>query len=130
MRAAPRNPERSFGLSVGFVLCAIAVLLWWRGRITLAEVTGTAGAILVLAGWIAPAFLKYPSAIWWRVARALGYVNARVLLMVLFALVLVPLSLVWRLTGQDPLARRRDAWPGWSRYPSRYRDPKHYERMY
>jgi hypothetical protein len=37
---------------------------------------------------------------------------------------------VWRLTGRDPLARRRDKWPGWSPYPERYRNRKHYEQMY
>jgi hypothetical protein len=44
--------------------------------------------------------------------------------------VLVPIALIWRLTGKDPLARRRDKWPGWSPSPARYRDRKHYERMY
>ena len=41
-----------------------------------------------------------------------------------------PVSFVWRLTGRDPLARRRDKWPGWSVYPERYRNRKHYEQMY
>ena len=77
-----------------------------------------------------PPLLKYPSAVWWRFSRALGHVNARVLLTILFSIVLVPLSMVWRMTGKDPLARRRQKWPGWSTYPPRYRDKRHYERMY
>jgi hypothetical protein len=48
----------------------------------------------------------------------------------LFAIVLVPLSLVWKLIGKDPLTRSRRTWPGWSPYPARYRDRQHYERMY
>ena len=63
----------------------------------------------------------------WLVKR---YVNARVLLTVLFGLVLTPLGLVWRVTGKDPLARRRSTWQGWSAYPSRYQDRQHYERMF
>jgi len=35
-----------------------------------------------------------------------------------------------RVIGKDPLTRRRTQWPGWSPYPARYRDPKHYSRMY
>jgi hypothetical protein len=126
----PANPEKSFGVSVGIVLCVIAALLVWRGRVVRAEVVGGVGAVLLLLGLVYPPLLKYPSAAWWRFAKALGYVNARVLLTVLFSIVLVPLSLVWRVIGKDPLARRRDRWPGWSPYPARYRDRKHYERMY
>ena len=126
----PANPERSFGISVGPVLCVIAAALWWRGRAARAEVVGAIGAFLLIAGLVHAPLLKYPSAAWWKFSRALGHVNARILLTILFSLVLVPLSLVWRVMGKDPLSRRRHKWPGWSAYPPRYRDRKHYERMY
>jgi len=112
------------------VLCAIAALLLWRGRVTRAEIVGGIGFVLVVLGVVYPPLLTLPSAVWWRFARVLGYINARVLLTVLFAIVLVPLSMVWRLTGKDPLTRRRASWPGWRPYPARYRDHHHYSRMY
>jgi Saxitoxin biosynthesis operon protein SxtJ len=130
MERAPKNPERSFGISVGLVLLAIDIFLWWRGHVRRAEIVGVVGAFLLIAGLTYPPLLKYPSAAWWRMAKALGYVNARILLTLLFVLVLVPLSLVWKLIGKDPLARSRRTWPGWSPYPARYRDRQHYERMY
>lgn len=130
MTKGPANPERSFGVSVGAVLCVIAGLLVWRGRIERAEVVGTIGVLLFVLGLVLPSALKYPSAGWWRFARTLGYVNARVLLTLLFVAVLTPVGLAWRLTGKDPLTRRREKWPGWSPYPARYRDSKHYTRMY
>ena len=126
----PKNPERSFGLSVGGVLWLIAIFLAWRGRIGRAEVLGAVGAVLLVLGLASPRLLKWPSDLWWRFARALGYVNARILLTLLFAVALVPLNAIWRLIGNDPLARRRDKWQGWSAYPARYRDHKHYSRMY
>jgi hypothetical protein len=126
----PVNRDRSFGISVGVVLLAVAAALWWRGRVGRAEIVGGVGAFLLITGLVYAPLLKYPSAVWWRFSKVLGYVNARILLTVLFSVVLVPVSLVWRLTGRDPLARRRRTWPGWSAYPPRYRDPKHYERMY
>ena len=122
--------ERSFGLSVGGVLVGIAALLVWRGRIVRAEVVGAIGAALVLLGAAAPAVLTRPRVWWWRGALAVGNFNARVLLTLMFVVVFVPLGLVWRLIGKDPLARRRRANPGWTPYPARYRDRQHYSRMY
>jgi hypothetical protein len=130
MKPGPRNPERSFGVSVGAVLCAIAALLAWRGRIGRAELMGGIGAGLLIFGGLYPRVLAVPSAAWWRVSRALGHFNARVLLTAVFGLVFIPVSIVWRVTGKDPLARRREAWPGWSAYPERYRDRRHYTRMF
>jgi len=130
MEKTPKTPERSFGVSVGSVLCVIAALLVWRGRQTRAEWIGALGGVLLVLGLVRPSLLKWPSAVWWRFARALGYVNARILLTVLFGLVLTPLGLLWRISGKDPLARNRARWNGWTAYPSRYRNRKHYERMY
>ena len=129
-KKGPANPERSFGISVGAVLCVIAAFLWWRGRVTRAEIIGGVGAVLLVFGVLRPSLLRWPSAAWWRFSRILGHVNARILMTVLFAVVLTPLAMVWRLTGKDPLLRRREKWVGWSTYPARYRDRKHYERMY
>jgi hypothetical protein len=124
------NPERSFGVSVGVMLSVIALVLLWRGRIERAGIVGAIGALLLVCGLVYAPLLKWPSSWWWRFARALGNVNARVLLTLLFSVVFVPLSLVWRLTGKDPLGRRRDRWPGWSPYPASHRDRMHYTRMY
>jgi hypothetical protein len=130
MVKGPKNPERSFGVSVGGVLIGIALLLVWRGRVGRAEILGSVGVILLFFGVVRPQLLKWPSALWWRFAGVLAYVNARILLTILFSLLLIPLSLVWRLIGKDPLARRRDKFEGWTPYPARYRDRTHFERMF
>jgi hypothetical protein len=115
---------------VGAVLVVIALVLWWKGRIGRAEILGSVGGVLLLLGTVYPRLLKWPSAVWWRFAGVLAYVNARILLTVLFSVLLVPLSIVWRLTGKDPLARRRQKFEGWTLYPARYRDRTHFERMF
>ncbi len=126
----PNFKERSFGVSVGGFLLLVAAALWWRGRITNAEILSGTGIVLVVLGLTAPRLLKYPSAVWWKFAMILGYINARVILTIVFLLVLTPMSLVWRLIGRDPLAIRKQNWPGWSPYPARYRDADHFTRMY
>ena len=122
--------ERQFGLSVGTVVVLIAVYSWWSGRAASAQALGAVGAVLIALGYLRPQLLKYPSAAWWTLAGVLGYINARVILSLIFALLLVPLGLLWRLIGRDPLARRRESFPGWTPYPPRYRDRAHYRRMY
>jgi hypothetical protein len=124
------HAERSFGLSVGGVLCGIALLLLWRGRLGRAEWLGAVGVFLVAAGIAYPSILRIPNAYWLRFARVLGHVNSRVLLTLLFAVVFVPVSLVWRLVGTDPLGRRRERWPGWVPAPPSHRERDHYARMY
>jgi hypothetical protein len=130
MAKGPKNPERSFGVSVGGVLVVIALLLWWKGRVGRAEVLGVTGGVLLFFGVVQPRLLKWPSAVWWKFAGVLAYVNSRILLTIMFSLLLVPLSLVWRAIGKDPLARRRKKFEGWVPYPARYRDRTHFERMF
>ena len=126
----PQFKERSFGISVGPVLMLIAAILAWRGRITTAEIMGGIGAVLLVLGLTKPILLKWPSAVWWKFAMVLGHINARVILTIAFLLVLTPIGLLWRLIGRDPMRRRKKNFEGWSAYPARYRDPKHFTRMY
>lgn len=126
----PLFQEKSFGKAVGGFLLLLSVALWWRGRIPTAEILSGIGAVLLVLGLTAPKLLKYPSKVWWKFAMILGYVNARIILTIAFLIVLTPLSLIWRLLGRDPLAIRKNNWPGWSPYPARYRDKDHFTRMY
>ena len=119
----PVNRDRSFGISVGVVLLAIAAVLWWRGRVGRAEVVGGDRR---LAPHRRPRL------------RAAAEVSERRVVAVLdgarlrqrahpaddpvLARARAARRCVWRLIGKDPLARRRRTWPGWSPYPARYRD--------
>lgn len=129
-RSAKLSRERSFGVSVGGVLMVIALALFWRARIARAEVVGGVGLILVVSGWLRPAWLKRPSDTWWAVATVLGWINARVLLSIAFFLVLTPIGYLMRARGRDPMARHRLTYRGWIPYADRYRDTKHFDRMF
>jgi hypothetical protein len=126
----PAHPEKAFGVSVGTVLIAASAYAAWRGHERLALAGAGLGLGLVLAGWFAPRLLRWPSAVWWRIALVLGYVNTRIILTVVFALLLTPIGLIWRVIGRDPLGRHRRNWRGWTPAPARYRDKHHYSRMY
>ena len=66
MAKQPKDPDKSFGVSVGGVLLLIAALLLWRRRIGRAEIIGGIGAVLLVLGLLSPKLLHYPSALWWR----------------------------------------------------------------
>ena len=129
MGRSANTRERAFGVSVGTVLIAIAAYQLWRDRIAAAEIVGATGGLLVLLGLLWPRLLRRPSDLWWRFSHVLAYVNTRVLLTAIFVLLLIPLGLIWRAIGRDPLGRRR-ASAGWTPYPARYRNREHYRRMY
>ena len=129
--APPQAPrERSFGLTVGGLLLAIAAYSAWRAHLTRAELVAAIGSILVVTAATRPAWLERPAFWWMRLAGVLGWFNSRVLLTALFAGVLTPFGIVMRMTGKDLLDRRRRPDSAWLPYPVRFQDPKHYERLF
>lgn len=126
----PAPSHRSFGLTVGGVLAAIAAFSLWRGHLMRAEIVAAISAVLIIAALVRPASLALIAKGWGLVGHALGWVNSRILLTLLFFVVLWPVGLVSRLFGSDPLDRRRRAGSFWTAYSTRFRDPTHYERMF
>lgn len=121
--------ERAFGLSVGAVVVAIAAWLTWRGAQPAGAVAAAVGTLLVGCGLLAPAALRIPNRIWWRIATVLGWVNTRLLLTVFFFLVMTPTGVVMRLFGRSPLRSARSD-TNWSGYDERRRDSNHYTHLY
>jgi uncharacterized membrane protein HdeD (DUF308 family) len=97
---------RKTALVVGGVLLAIAAWNLHRGRMTIVYVFGVIGALLLVAGLVVPPAARAFHKGWMKFAVALGYVNSRVLLTILFYAVFVPYGFISRLAGRDPLGRR------------------------
>jgi hypothetical protein len=103
------NPLRKFGLTLGAIFSALALLLFWRHRLHAAFYVGAvAGPLLLVAAVIAPRALAPVERGWSALAAALGWVNTRILLAVVYFLVFAPIALVMRVAGKDPLERRPD----------------------
>ena len=83
----------------------------------------------MLLAFIAPAALRVPNRIWWRIAQILGWVNSRIILTLFFAAVLVPAGVLMRLIGRNPL-RGKSGPSNWTAYPMRIRNPHHYDRLF
>jgi hypothetical protein len=115
-------------VSFGFVLIFTA-LPWMRGH---------APRIwpLILAAILLPMSLVLPNALkplyraWMRVGDALGWINSRIILSVLFFAVLTPIGFLMRLGDADPLRLRLRTGEGTYRQAARLRSRESMERMF
>jgi hypothetical protein len=105
-KAVTDAQARKTAFVVASVFLAIAAWNLYRGRAGVVAAFGGLGVALLLAGLFAPALARRFHVLWMRLAAALGYVNSRVLLTVMFYGVFTPYGLVSRLIKRDPLSRR------------------------
>ena len=99
---------RDFGLLIGFGFPFFIGLL-------LPAITGhgfrawtilIGGAALII-GITSPHLLHYPYKIWMAIGNALGWINSKIILGLVFIFVLLPIAFIMRLVGYDPLRTRK-----------------------
>lgn len=124
--------QREFGLIVGGIFVLLAG--WWihRGKFgSVAYGFLGLGIVLLVLGVIFPRALVLPNRIWMALAEGLSFIMTRVVLGIIFFFVVMPIGMVKRLCGWDPLHRRAaPAQTYWKPYSARQRDPRHYEKMF
>ena len=110
MTGAPRDVKalRSFGLIVGGVFALIGLWPWVFRQHAPRTWALAAAAALVLPAIVWPRALAPAHRAWMRIGHALGWLNSRILLGIVFFFVVTPLGFVLRLLGKDPLGRRFD----------------------
>ena len=91
---------------VALVLGLLAAWQRYRTRLTLAYGFGIAGTVVLCFSVVPVAAVAFHR--WWMAfSSALGYVNSRILLSLVYYLFISPVGAVARLLGHDPLDRRR-----------------------
>jgi Saxitoxin biosynthesis operon protein SxtJ len=81
---------RKSAITVACVLLLIGAWNFYRGRMTVVFVLGGIAAALVLMALLLPTLARRFHAVWMKIAGALGYVNSRILLSLVFYLIFVP----------------------------------------
>tara|TARA_B100000242_G_scaffold15877_1_gene9765 strand:- start:204 stop:599 length:396 start_codon:yes stop_codon:yes gene_type:complete len=61
------------------------------------------GILSLILSIVAPKFLLYPYKIWMKLGFILGWINSKLILGLIFITILLPISLIMRMTGYDPL---------------------------
>ena len=98
---------RRFGLVVGVFLLALAgVIRYWRHSLYVPLGMAVAGLLLLAAVVLIPAALAPVRKAWMTLAAVLGWINTRILLVIVFYLVVTPTALLLRLFRRDPMQRR------------------------
>lgn len=113
---------RGFGLLTSALLILFFfVLIPWIWELSQPLWPWIIGAILSAIAVIAPIVLRPVHRIWMRLAEALGWVNTRIILVLIFFLIFLPFGLLMRLFN-DPMRRKRD--PGAASYRVTSHTPK------
>lgn len=105
-KAVTDAQARKTALVVAAVLFGIAAWNFYKGRMTVVAIFGGLTLVLVIMGFLIPALARRFHVLWMTLAAALGYINSRVLLSLIFYLVFAPYGFVSRLFKRDPLRRR------------------------
>ena len=97
---------RSFGLIVGGIFALIGL---WRGVFGGGPVrlwALVAAILLILPALIYPRILLPLQRVWMVIGHALGWINTRIILGIVFYLLIAPIGMIMRLFGRDTMRRR------------------------
>jgi hypothetical protein len=125
-----RAELRNFGLIVGGIFGVIG--LWRplvRGGNARLWMVGLAMA-LILPALAAPQALAPARRAWMAIGSALGWVNTRLVLGLIFFGLITPMSLVFRLVRRDPMKRAFDPSATTYRVPRKPRPGTHMMRQF
>jgi hypothetical protein len=121
---------RSFGLIVGAGFAVIGLLpVVLRGQPPRLWAL-TIAAALAAAGVVIPRALRPLHRVWMQLAEVLGWINTRIILLLVFYLVIVPTGAFLRIFGKDILHLKVSADADSYRVPRTKRPGSHMQRQY
>ncbi len=101
---APTKQLREFGLMVGGILALLfGGFFPWIFHKPWPMWPWIVGGILIFLGLLLPKILGPIHWVWMKFAEALGWVNSRILLSIVFYLIFTPIGWLMRLSKKDPM---------------------------
>ncbi len=126
-----RTELRTFGLMVGGLVAGIFGLLLPMLRNRAEPIwPWIIGAAFAVPAMVRPELLAAVHRTWTRIGLALGWINNRVILTILFFAVIAPMGLIMRAMGKNPMARRFEPQASTYRVTSRSRSRESMERPF
>lgn len=125
------HEARKTTLVVAAAFALASALFWYRGRQTALIVAFAIAIALTTIALFIPKLVKSFHRGWMTFAFALGYVNSRILLTLIYFLIFVPYSIVSRLVGRDPLQiRQKPSDSYWHKRQATRQTQEQFERLF
>ena len=101
---------RKFGLTTGAIIVVLFAFFfpWIFDATTMPMWPWITAGVLWVPALLIPGALRPVYTTWMKIGHGIGWVNTRIILGVLFYVLLLPMGLIMRLFGSDPMARKRD----------------------
>ena len=101
---------RKFGLTTGAIIVVLFVFLfpWIFDMAAMPMWPWIIAGLLWVPALLIPRVLRPVYIIWMKIGHAIGWVNTRIILGVLFYVLVLPMGLIMRLFGKDPMAMKVD----------------------
>jgi len=129
-RQDDKKQLRHFGLIVGGIFAVIG--LWpvvFRAEAPRLWALALAVALVVPA-IVLPRSLTYVHRVWMAAGEALGWINTRIILSVIFYGLVTPMGIIMRRFGHDPMRRRFEPGVATYRVPKPVRTAGHMTRQF
>ncbi len=92
----------SFAIIISLILAVVTYLNWSTTIITITAIGVTTLILIRLINW---RLLIIPFKIWMGLALFIGWFVMRLILIIVFILIIFPISLIFRITRKDPMGR-------------------------
>ena len=100
-----KQSDRAFGISFAILFAIISLVIWLVFDLVLTWTIVVSGLFLITA-CVMPWLLLPLNRLWGAIAHRIGQFNNYLILGIFFLLVMLPVALVMRLLGRDPMSRR------------------------
>lgn len=102
---------RKFGITTGAIIVVLFALFfpWVFDMTSMPMWPWIMAGLLWVPALLMPATLNPVYKTWMKIGHGIGWVNTRIILGVLFYVLVLPMGLIMRLFGKDPMARKLDA---------------------
>ena len=104
-----RKEQRKFGIVMAVAITVLGLIRWAIHGFAILPVNlfGVAAAFLAL-GLVAPPVLRPVLIVWMKFAEALNWAMTRILLTLAFFILIIPVRVIMKIVGFDPLNRAWD----------------------
>lgn len=101
---------RKFGLITGIIVVVLFALFfpWVFDATSMPTWPWIIAALLWIPALVWPGSLKSVYVTWMKIGHGLGWINSRIILGIVFYTVVLPMGLIMRLLGKDPMTRKYD----------------------